>query len=97
MFGNNDNIYLEDDSNEEESKLSFDDLDLTEVVETIKELFEVKRELDDVVESVVCDLIDIFTEQENKYVEHIADIEQENKELKQIIDDLNQNLASNSK
>lgn len=88
MFGNNDDIYLEDDS-----ELSFDDLDLTEVVETLKDLFEVKRELDDVFESVVCDLIDIFNEQENKYVEHIADIEQENKELKQIIDDLNQKFS----
>lgn len=88
MFGSNDDIHLEDDS-----ELSFDDLDLTEVVETLKELFEVKRELDDVFESVVCDLIDIFNEQENKYVEHIADIEQENKELKQIIDDLNQKIS----
>lgn len=88
MFGSNDDIHLEDDS-----ELSFDDLDLTEVVETLKDLFEVKRELDDVFESVVCDLIDIFNEQENKYVEHIADIEQENKELKQIIDDLNQKFS----
>lgn len=93
MFGSDDNIYLEDDSNEEDSELSFDDLDLTEVVESLKELFEVKRELDDVFESVVCELIDIFNEQENKYVEHIADIEQENKELKQIIDDLNQKFS----
>lgn len=93
MFGSDDNIYLEDDSNEEDSELSFDDLDLTEVVESLKELFEVKRELDDVFESVVCELIDVFNEQENKYVEHIADIEQENKELKQIIDDLNQKFS----
>lgn len=93
MFGNDDDIYLEDDSNEEESESSFDDLDLTEVVESLKELFEVKRELDDVFESVVYELIDIFNEQENKYVEHIADIEQENKELKQIIDDLNQKFS----
>lgn len=93
MFGSDDDIYLEDDSNEEDSELSFDDLDLTEVVESLKELFEVKRELDDVFESVVCELIDIFNEQENKYVEHIADIEQENKELKQIIDDLNQKFS----
>lgn len=93
MFGNDDDIYLEDDSNEEESESSFDDLDLNEVVESLKELFEVKRELDDVFESVVYELIDIFNEQENKYVEHIADIEQENKELKQIIDDLNQKFS----
>lgn len=93
MFGSDDDIYLEDDSNEEDSELSFDDLDLTEVVESLKELFEVKRELDDVFESVVCELIDVFNEQENKYVEHIADIEQENKELKQIIDDLNQKFS----
>lgn len=93
MFGSDDDIHLEDDSNEEDSELSFDDLDLTEVVESLKELFEVKRELDDVFESVVCELIDIFNEQENKYVEHIADIEQENKELKQIIDDLNQKFS----
>lgn len=93
MFGNDDDIYLEDDSNEEESESSFDDLDLNEVVESLKELFEVKRELDDVFESVVYELFDIFNEQENKYVEHIADIEQENKELKQIIDDLNQKFS----
>jgi len=93
MFGSDDDIYLEDDSNEEESESSFDDLDLNEVVESLKELFEVKRELDDVFESVVYELIDIFNEQENKYVEHIADIEQENKELKQIIDDLNQKFS----
>lgn len=93
MFGNDDDIYLEDDSNEGESESSFDDLDLNEVVESLKELFEVKRELDDVFESVVYELIDIFNEQENKYVEHIADIEQENKELKQIIDDLNQKFS----
>jgi len=93
MFGNNDNIYLEDDSNEEESELSFNNLDLTEVVESLRELFEVKRELDDVFETVVCELIDILNEQENKYVEHIADIEQKNKELKQIIDDLNQKFS----
>jgi hypothetical protein len=91
-----DYIYLEDDSdNFEDSSLQESGVQLHEVTESLKELFDVKRELDDVFESVINELMDIFRMEEIKHKEDIITLQQENAVLKQIIDDLNKKLANN--
>lgn len=66
--------------NDDEDEIGSDD-----ILDSLKDLFETKRELDDLLETVVYELLDSFNEQEANYLQHISDIEQENKELKEFI------------
>lgn len=93
----NDEIILDDDNNEDEQ----DELQIDELLDSISDLFNTKRELDDLLETVVYELIDSFAQQENSYIEHIIEIEKENKELKQIINnqakDLTDQISASNK